>query len=388
MKRIWKNTAMVSMVLLFPVSGSESKSQEHTAPENPTPRSRARALGISIGKADPGKWNAITDVAGVKIGHLTLHEGKEVHTGVTVIVPHEGNVFQQKVPAAIVVGNGFGKLAGSTQVQELGNIETPIALTNTLSVATAMNALVRYTLQQNETVRSVNAVVGETNDGRINDIRGLHVKENHVLEAIKMAKSGPVEEGSVGAGSGTVCFGFKGGIGTSSRVIEGPDGKTYTIGVLVQSNYGGDLRIDGIRFGDEPEAKVAALSQPNGDGSCMIVVATDAPFSVRNLERIAKRALHGMARTGSSMSNGSGDYVIAFSTAYRIPYRAKALIEVPPLIGNDHIPPFFVATMDATEEALLNSMFMATSVDGKSGMMKAIDLDLVKEAVRDRGKAQ
>lgn len=385
MKRIWNHPAIASIVLSLLAIGSEIRSQDDS--EKSPSRSRARDLGIAIGKTDPGKWNAITDVPGVKVGHLTLHEGKEVHTGVTVIIPHEGNVFQEKVPAAIVVGNGFGKLAGSTQVQELGNIETPIALTNTLSVATAVNALVRHTLQENEKVRSVNAVVGETNDGRLNDIRGMHVKEDHILKALKAAKSGAVEEGSVGAGSGTVCFGFKGGIGTSSRVVKGPDGNSYTIGVLVQSNYGGDLRIDGIRFGDKPEAKVAALSQPNGDGSCMIVVATDAPVSVRNLERIASRALHGMARTGASMSNGSGDYVIAFSTAYRIPYRAKQLIEIPPLIGNDHITPFFVATMDATEEALLNSIFMATSVDGKNGLVEAIDLKRVKEAVEERAGA-
>lgn len=388
MKRNLQTPAIVSIELLLLAFGPAGQSQDSTDQTELLTRSRARGLGVSIGGTSTGKWNAITDVPGVKVGHHTQHRGKDVHTGVTVIVPHGDNVFQEKVPAAVVVGNGFGKLAGSTQIEELGNIETPIALTNTLSVATAVNALVRYTLAGNETVQSVNAVVGETNDGRLNEIRGLHVKEDHVLDAIEVAKSGPVAEGSVGAGSGTVAFGYKGGIGTSSRVVKGPDGNTYTVGVLVQSNYGGDLRIDGIRFGDKPEAKLAALSQPGGDGSCLIVVATDAPLSVRNLKRVAKRALHGMARTGASMSNGSGDYVISFSTAYRIPYRGNSLLEIPPLMGNDHITPLFVATMDATEEALLNSIFMATSVEGKHGLVEAIDLDVVKAAVRNRAESE
>ncbi len=345
-------------------------------------RVRARDLGIQVGKMETGKWNAITDVPGVKVGHATLHKGKDVHTGVTVILPHEGNLFQEKVPAAIIVGNGFGKLAGSTQVNELGNIETPIALTNTLSVASVMESLVRSTLSKNDKVRSVNGVVGETNDGRLNDIRGMHITEEHVLSAINSAESGVVSEGSLGAGAGTQCFGFKGGIGTSSRIVKSVAGKNYTLGVLVQTNFGGDLRIDGNPFGNSPGAKLASLNQPNGDGSCMIVVATDAPLSFRNLERIGKRALHGMARTGSSMSNGSGDYVIVFSTAYRIPYRAKDLIEIPALLGNDHITPVFEATMDATEEAILNSMFMATAVEGENGTAEAIDLKAVRKAVR------
>lgn len=353
--------------------GAAAFSQDMTVSSDEK-RSRARELGIQIGKSDTGKWNAITDVPGVKVGHTTLHQGKEIHTGVTAIIAHGDNLFQQKVSAAIVVGNGFGKLAGSTQVNELGNIETPIVLTNTLSVAPAINAVVRYTLAENEHARSVNAVVGETNDGQLNDIRGLHVTEQHVLEAIRSAQSGPVEEGSVGAGSGTRCFGFKGGIGTASRILIGPDGVTYTLGVLVQTNYGGELRIDGMPLSDTAEVALASRNQADGDGSCMIVVATDAPVSVRNLERIAKRALHGMARTGASMSNGSGDYVIAFSTAYRIPYGTTGLVEIPPLVGNDHITPFFIAAMDATEEAILNSMFMATTIEGHRGTANAIDL--------------
>ncbi|MGK0186633.1 MAG: D-aminopeptidase [Verrucomicrobiales bacterium] len=331
----------------------------------------------------PVPWNAITDVPGVKVGHTTLHEGIDIHTGVTVIKPHGGDIFKEKVPAAIVVGNGFGKLVGSTQVSELGNIETPIALTNTLSVGTVMTALVRHALSGNGGIRSVNAVVGETNDGRFNDIRGLHISEEHVFEAIRSAESGPVLEGSVGAGSGTQCFGFKGGIGTSSRMIKSRDGKMYTLGVLVQTNFGGDLTIDGAPLGKTAASKGAALNQAKGDGSCMIVVATDAPLSVRNIERVARRALHGMARTGSSMSNGSGDYVIAFSTAYRMTSSGNGLIEMPKLIGNDDMTPYFGAVMDATEEAIYNSMFMATTVHGRNGSTStAINLDIVRESVR------
>lgn len=347
-------------------------------------RARAREFGVQVGKKPTGNWNAITDVAGVKVGHTTLHQGKDIHTGVTVVLPHGENIFQKKVPAAIVVGNGFGKLAGSTQVKELGNIETPIALTSTLSVGPVMNSLVRYTLDLpgNENVRSVNAVVGETNDGYLNDIREFRISEEHVFAAIHSAKSGPVEEGSVGAGSGTQCFGFKGGIGTSSRLITTRNGQTYTLGVLVQSNYGNKLKINGAPIGDTPEALRAARKQPDGDGSCMIVVAMDAPLSVRNIERVAQRALHGMARTGSSMSNGSGDYVIAFSTAYRIPYRGTEFLDVPPLLQNGHMTPFFEAVMDATEEAIYNSLFMATTVHGKNGMAPAINLDAVQNSLR------
>ncbi len=347
-------------------------------------RARARDLGVRVGTTPTGKWNAITDVPGVKVGQTTLHRGKEIHTGVTVIVPHGNNIFQQKVPASIVVGNGYGKLVGSTQVIELGNLETPIALTSTLSVGTVMNSLVRYTLDlpENQDVRSVNAVVGETNDGYLNDIREFRITEEHLFAAIRSAASGPVEEGSVGAGSGTLCFGFKGGIGTSSRIITTPTGQTFTLGVLVQTNFGNRLTINGIPLGDTPAAMEAALKQPEGDGSCMIVVATDAPLSVRNIERVARRALLGMARTGSSMSNGSGDYVIAFSTAYRIPDDETGTLEIPPLLHNKQMTPLFVAAMEATEEAIYNSLFMATTVHGKNGTARAINLDAVRESLR------
>jgi D-aminopeptidase len=347
-------------------------------------RKRARELGAQVGSAPTGKWNAITDVPGVKVGHATIHEGKDIHTGVTVILPHGDNIFQEKVPAAVWVGNGFGKLAGSTQIRELGNIETPIALTSTLSIGLAMNAIVHQTLVTpgNEDVRSVNAVVGETNDGYLNDIREFRVDGKHVSAAIRAAKSGPVLEGSVGAGSGTRCFGFKGGIGTSSRVVKTASGDEFTLGVLVQSNFGGKLRVNGAPFGATDTARRAALKQVEGNGSCMIVIATDAPLSPRNLERTARRALHGMARTGASMSNGSGDYVIAFSTAWRIPYRADGPVKIPPLINNDHMTPFFGSAMDATQEAIYNSMFMATTVEGMHGTAEAIDLEAVTESLK------
>jgi D-aminopeptidase len=369
----------VSILILIGSFGLNGLSQETS-----TKRARAREVGVQVGKKPTGKWNAITDVPGVMVGHTTLHQGTDIHTGVTVILPHGGNIFQQKVPAAIVVGNGFGKLVGSTQVNELGNIETPIALTSTLSVGPVMNSLVRHTLDLpgNENVRSVNAVVGETNDGYLNDIREFRITEEHVFAAISSAKSGPVEEGSVGAGSGTQCFGFKGGIGTSSRLITTPTGQTYTLGVLVQSNFGNQLKINGAPIGDTPAAMEAARKQPEGDGSCMIVVATDAPMSVRNIERVAQRALHGMARTGSSMSNGSGDYVIAFSTAYRIPHNETELLGIPLLLQNGHMTPFFEAVMDATEEAIYNSLFMATTIYGKNGMVPAINLDAVRDSLR------
>ncbi|MEJ2005388.1 MAG: P1 family peptidase, partial [Cyclobacteriaceae bacterium] len=276
---------------------------------------RVRDYGIEIGVLPAGNMNAITDVPGVLVGHKTLIHGDSVRTGVTAVLPHSGNIFQDKVPAAIYVGNGFGKLAGYTQVRELGNIETPVILTNTLSVPAASRALIDYTLNLpgNENVRSVNAVAGETNDGYLNDIRGNHVTEQDVLDAIKSATGGEVTEGSVGAGTGTICFGYKGGIGTASRVLPESLGG-YTIGVLVQTNFGGVLEIAGVpvarEMGDYPFSNAIKKS----DGSCMIIVATDAPLSPRNLERLAKRAVFGIAKTGGIASNGSGDYVIAFST--------------------------------------------------------------------------
>lgn len=334
-------------------------------------RKRVREYGVKVGVLPTGKYNAITDVAGVTVGHMTLLEGENIRTGVTTILPHEGNVFQQKVPAAVHVGNGFGKLAGSTQIKELGNLESPIILTNTLGVGTAMNAVVGYTLEQagNEQVQSVNAVVGETNDGYLNDIRGRHVREEHVLQAIQQAKSGPVQEGNVGAGTGTVCFGWKGGIGTSSRKLPESAG-AYTVGVLVQTNYGGVLQVNGVPVGKELDQYFMNQQiKDSADGSCMIIVATDAPVDARNLERMAMRAMMGLAKTGGIASNGSGDYVIAFSTnsEMRIPYTSGEKTQAAPILRNDEMSPLFMAAIEATEEAILNSMFMAEDMAGKEG---------------------
>ena len=332
---------------------------------------RASEAGITIGVMKPGKLNAITDVAGLKVGQTSLVAGDSVRTGVTAILPHSGNLFQQKVPAAIYIGNGFGKLAGSTQVQELGNLETPVILTNTISVPAAMQAVISYTLQQkgNEKVQSVNALVGETNDGYLNDIRGMHVKPEHVIQAIENAASGIVEEGNVGAGTGTVCFGFKGGIGTASRKLPASLGG-YTVGVLVQTNFGGVLQVNGVPVGKNL-GKYYLSDQLNDtpDGSCMIIVATDAPLDARNLQRLAKRAFMGMAKTGGIASNGSGDYVIAFSTdsTLRIPHNPNGRILMQPVLHNDAVSPLFMATIEATEEAIINSLFMAETMKGKEG---------------------
>ncbi len=343
---------------------------------------RARDFGIIIGVLPTGNLNAITDVPGVKVGHSTLVKGDSVRTGVTAVLPHDGNIFQQKVPAAIFVGNGFGKLAGITQVQELGNIETPVILTNTLSISTAINAVIDHTLKQkgNENVRSVNAVVGETNDGWVlNDIRGRHVKEQDVLNAINNAKEGRVQEGNVGAGTGTIAFGFKGGIGTASRKVPAQSGG-YTVGVLVQSNFGGVLQIDGVPVGkelnnyylyDELNKKV--------DGSCMIIVATDAPLDRRNLERLAKRAFMGLAKTGGIAHNGSGDYVIAFSTdpSLRIMHDAKESKQTVSLLNNDAGSPLFMAAIEATEEAIINSLFAAKTTTANGNTIEALPLEKV-----------
>lgn len=330
-----------------------------------------RDLGIQPGVMKPGAFNAITDVPGVKVGHTTLIKADAVRTGVTVILPHGDNIFQQKVPAAVYAGNGFGKLSGTTQVHELGNIETPIVLTNTLAVGTAMNAVVEYTLQQkgNKNVQSVNAVVGETNDGYLNDIRGMHIKKEDVWDALKNAASGKVAEGNVGAGTGTVCYGFKGGIGTASRKLPMSLG-SYTVGVLVQTNFGGVLQIDGVPVGKE--LKQFSFSNQllnNVDGSCMIVVATDAPLDSRNLERLAKRAMLGLARTGGIASNGSGDYAIAFSTdpAVRVPYNSDTKLQQVPLLRNEDVTALFLAVIEATEEAIYNSLTAAESMTGKDG---------------------
>ena len=328
---------------------------------------RARDYKIEIGVLRTGPLNSITDVSGVRVGHTTLIEGQDIRTGVTAILPHSGNLYQEKVPAAIYVGNGFGKLAGSTQVEELGVLETPIVLTNTLSVATAMNALITYTLELpgNKNVRSVNALVGETNDGFLNDIRGRHLKESHVIQAIQSAENGPVMEGNVGAGTGTVCFGFKGGIGTSSRVLPKKVGG-YSVGVLVQSNFGGVLNINGVPVGKEL-GKYSKGFMYDADGSCMIVVATDAPLSSRNLKRIAKRAILGLGRTGGIASNGSGDYVIAFSTheSNRSEKDNGGLTEHKEVLKNEAMSPLFLATIEATEEAIINSLFAAETMTGR-----------------------
>ncbi len=343
---------------------------------------RSRDFGLRIGVLPTGKLNAITDVAGVKVGHITLIEGSSIRTGVTAVLPHDGNVFQEKVPAAVYVGNGFGKLAGSTQVSELGNIESPIILTNTLGVSTSMDAVVEYilNLRGNESIQSVNAVVGETNDGYLNDIRGRHLKKQHVLDAITTAKTGFVQEGNVGAGTGTICFGFKGGIGTSSRVLPEKSGG-YTIGVLVQTNFGGVLHIDGVPVGEElKQYYLSDQLMDKADGSCMIVVATDAPVDARNLERMAKRAIMGLAKTGGIGSNGSGDYVIAFSTnpLVRMKYDSKDRTETTNVLRNDAMSPLFMAVIEATEEAIINSLFVAETMTGKDDhTIKALPKDEV-----------
>lgn len=352
---------------------------------------RIRDYGIEIGILKTGKYNAITDVQGVKVGHTTLMEGGSIRTGVTAILPHEGNVFQQKVPAAIYIGNGYGKLAGYSQVKELGNMETPVILTNTLSVPAASDALISYTLSlpENEEVRSVNALVGETNDGWLNDIRGRHIRQEHVLEAIRKAGGGPVEEGNVGAGTGTICFGYKGGIGTSSRLLPASLGG-YTVGVLVQTNFGGVLEVNGVPVGKEFNKypyRGEILNQ--ADGSCMIVVMTDAPLDARNLERVAKRAMMGLAKTGGIASNGSGDYVIAVSTAkdMRIENSAETPFYQSSVLRNEAVTPLFLATIEATEEAILNSLFAAESMEGRDGhKVPALPVEQVMELMKKYNK--
>ncbi|MGC1633094.1 MAG: P1 family peptidase [Gelidibacter sp.] len=342
-------------------------------------RSRARDLGIAPGILTPGNFNAITDVKGVSVGQKTLIIGDSIRTGVTVIMPHQGNVFQEKVPAAVFVGNGFGKAIGTTQIVELGNIESPIALTNTLNAFLVANALIDYTLSisENAGLRSVNPVVGETNDGWFNDIRGRHVTTSHVQEAIKSATMGKVEEGNVGAGTGTRALGFKGGIGTSSRVLPKDKGG-YTVGVLVQTNFGGILTINGAPVGKELNNFYMAEDVPYVvDGSCMIIIATDAPLSARNLERLAKRSFLAFGKVGSFSSNGSGDYSIAFSTHpdLRIPHDSKEMERKIVDVPNDEMSPLFLAVVEASEEAIYNSLFMAKDMTGQKGRtMKALPI--------------
>ena len=337
----------------------------------PAERPRLREFGIKTGVLEPGPLNAITDVFGVRVGHITLIEGRDIRTGVTAIFPHEGNIFQEKVPAAVYAANAFGKLTGSTQVDELGSLETPIVLTNTLCVPIAADALIEYTLSQpgNENVESVNPVVGETNDGWLNDIRGRHVKKEHVLEALHRAVGGPTEEGNVGAGTGTTCFEFKGGIGTSSRRLPENRGG-YTVGVLVQTNFGGVFQIKGVLVNELlGKSEQGPGSGTGSEGSCLVVVATDAPLDARNLKRLAKRALLGIARTGGYYSHGSGDYAIAFSTAreVRIPHRAEEPTRMVTLLRDERVSALFLAAVEAAEEAILNSLFRAERMEGRGG---------------------
>jgi len=352
---------------------------------------RLRDLGVEIGIFAPGRFNAITDVAGVRVGHLTLMKGDSIRTGVTAILPHGGNLFAEKVPAAVVVGNGFGKLIGSTQISELGNIETPIVLTNTLSVWDAAIGTVNYMLAipENSTVGSINPVVGETNDGYLNDIRARHVTAADVVTAITMAKGGEVAEGCVGAGTGTVCFGWKGGIGTSSRVLPEQMGG-FTIGVLVQTNFGGILDIAGVPVGKElGRYSFKEQLEKKSGGSCMVVVATDATLSVTQLGRLARRATLGLGRTGSMMSHGSGDYVIAFSTSVetRIKKAEGKIVRTMPVLNDEFISPLFQATIEATEEAIVNSLFKATTMTGFRGnRVEALPLEKVKEIMRAHGR--
>jgi D-aminopeptidase len=339
-------------------------------------RPRSRDLGIAPGTMEPGPHNAITDVAGVRVGQSTIVNGDNVRTGVTAVLPHAGNLFQQKVAGAVFVGNAFGKLAGSTQVEELGTIESPIVLTNTLSVGTALEAIVRWTLGQpgNESVRSVNALVGETNDGGLNDIRGLHVTREHVSSALAGAKDGPVDEGAVGAGTGTVAFGWKGGIGTSSRRVM-QQGQGYMVGVLVQTNFGGKLTIAGVPVWKELSPRAGGAPAPV-DGSCMIVVATDAPLSARDLKRLAARAVYAMARTGSTYSNGSGDFAVAFST--------RSIGVVP--MSTDAVSGLFEATLDATEEAIYNSLLKAIDTTGNGRTIRALPVEDLTRLLKKYGR--
>ncbi len=372
-----------------------------TSAQKPT-RPRAREAGIKVGILPSGPLNAITDVSGVTVGQTTIMRGDNIRTGVTAILPHRGNIFREKVPAAIFVGNGFGKLMGSTQVDELGEIETPILLTSTLNVPRVADALLDYmlALPGNEEVQSVNAIVAETNDGFLNDIRGRHVTREDVFAALKNAKSGEVEEGSVGAGAGTVAFGFKGGIGTASRKLPAKLGG-YTVGVLVQTNYGGVLTINGAPVGQELEryylkdqltSRRITRCQDHPDpaqcagGSVIVVIATDAPLDARNLKRMGARSMLGLARTGAAATNGSGDYAIAFTTA--IDGRVKpstSQTRTTSLLGNDAMSPVFLAVIEATEEAVYNSLFRATTVTGRGRTVEALPLERTLEVLRRRG---
>lgn len=402
----WRRAAFVFLIFGFFLLPFALKAMSQSNQQRP----RARELGVAVGILPTGKHNAITDVEGVMVGHSTLIKGSDIRTGVTAILPHEGNLFQEKVPAAIHIGNAFGKLMGSTQVNELGEIETPILLTNTLNVPRVADALIDWmlTLPGNEQVRSVNPLVGETNDGFLNDIRGRHVGHDEVFAALKSAKSGEVAEGSVGAGTGTVAFGWKGGIGTSSRMLPAnlaPGSGSYTVGVLVQSNFGGVLTINGAPVGRElgkfylkeqlEGRRVGQNQNPENavsdwaDGSIIMVVATDAPMDHRNLRRLAERAMLGLARTGSPSTNGSGDYVIAFSTAKQNRIRASESLRNTQSLGNDAMSPLFQAVVEATEEAIYNSIFRATTVTGRDrNTAEALPIEKTVEILRKYGAAR
>lgn len=359
-------------------------------------RPRAREAGIAFGVLPVGPNNAITDVPGVRVGHVTLIQGDNVRTGVTAVLPHTGNLFREKVPGAVFVGNGFGKLMGSTQVNELGEIETPILLTSTLNVPRVADALLDHmmALPGNEDVRSINPLVAETNDGTLNDIRGRHAGRKEVLAALAGAKDGPVEEGCVGAGTGTIAFGFKGGIGSSSRQLPARIGG-WTLGVLVQSNFGGVLTIVGAPVGQDlgrwylqnELQKPNAPQEDRADGSVIIVIATDAPLDHRNLSRLASRSMLGLGRTGAAASNGSGDYAIAFSTAAEVRIRPlpRNRHRETRVVSNDHMSPLFLAAIEATEEAIINSLFRATEMTGQGRTIDALPLDRTMQILRKHG---
>lgn len=376
--------ALIACALLFSTtnvwsSGTVSTS-EASRLKTPLERPSARDLGISPGILPTGPLNAITDVAGVMVGHVTLSVGTDINTGATAILPHGGNLYRDRVPAGFHQGNGYGKFAGSTQIIELGELETPVILTNTLSVPQGMEATISWTLKQmgNEEVRSVNAVVGETNDGFLNDIRGRHLRAEDIEKAIVSAKSGPVQQGSVGAGRGTISFGWKGGIGTSSRLLPKELGG-FTLGVLVQTNYGGILRVDGAPVGRllDQYFMREVVDKGDADGSIIVIIATDAPLSDRNLKRLASRAMLAIGRTGSPVTNGSGDYIIAFSTHDSV---RRGLDKTPSNgLANNQMSPLFQAAVESTEEAILNALFKADTLHGHRGTVEAIDIDAVRE---------
>ncbi|MFN7799953.1 P1 family peptidase [Gemmatimonas sp.] len=363
---------------------------------------RARTVGLAPGIFAPGPFNAITDVAGVRVGHATVSEGDSLRTGVTAIVPHGGDLYRERVPAALHVGNGFGKLLGVTQLRELGEVETPILLTCTLCIWPAGDALAQWMLQkpENASVRSINPIVGETNDGQLNATRWRGGIGRAVVQALESANTGTVAEGSVGAGHGTVMFGWKGGIGTASRVLPASLGG-HTVGVLVQGNYGGVLQMAGVPIGpllgryafqrDVAPLRPGGAGGPGdphadrGDGACMIVIATDAPLLARNLERLGARAIMGLARTGSSASNGSGDYVLAFSTSPRVRRNPDAALSTNDELGNDAMSALFQAVTEATEEALYNALLMATPVSSRAGTVRPLPVDSVRTLLQARG---